>query len=191
MTQRKDRGDKSKLRIIAGQWKGRRLRILTDGTRPTPDRVRETVFNWLAPVIEGRRGLDLFAGTGALGIEALSRGAAQMIFVERHPAAAQGLRETLKELGCTAVQVLHTDAGEYLQREPQEFDLVFLDPPFDGPGLENLCTLLGSRGWLAPGAFVYLETGHRQGLPSLPDSWELLQQKSAGQVVYALVQWNG
>jgi 16S rRNA (guanine966-N2)-methyltransferase len=149
------------------------------------------VFNWLAPVIEGRRGLDLFAGTGALGIEALSRGAAQMIFVERHPAAAQGLRETLQELGCTAVQVLHTDAGEYLQREPQEFDLVFLDPPFDGPGLENLCTLLGSRGWLAPGAIVYLETGHRQGLPSLPDSWELLQQKSAGQVVYALAQWNG
>jgi 16S rRNA (guanine966-N2)-methyltransferase len=191
MTQRKDRGDKSKVRIIAGQWKGRHLRIVADGIRPTPDRVRETVFNWLAPVIEGRRGLDLFAGTGALGIEALSRGAAQMIFVERHPAAAQGLRETLKELGCTAVQVLHTDAGEYLQREPQEFDLVFLDPPFDGPGLENLCTLLGSRGWLAPGALVYLETGHQQGLPSLPDSWELLQQKSAGQVVYALAKWNG
>ena len=191
MTQRKDRGEKSEVRIIAGQWKGRHLRIVADGIRPTPDRVRETVFNWLAPVIEGRRGLDLFAGTGALGIEALSRGAAQMIFVERHPAAARGLRETLKELGCTAVQVLHTDAGEYLQTEPSAFDLVFLDPPFDGPGLENLCTLLGSRGWLAPGAIVYLETGHRQGLPSLPDSWELLQQKTAGQVVYALAQWNG
>ena len=191
MTQRKDREEPSSVRIIAGRWKGRRLRIVADGIRPTPDRVRETVFNWLAPVIEGRRGLDLFAGTGALGIEALSRGAAQVVFVERDRAVAQGLRETLKELGCTAVQVLHTDAGEYLQREPQEFDLVFLDPPFDGPGLENLCTLLGSRGWLAPGAFVYLEAGLRQGLPFLPDSWELLQQKSAGQVVYALVQWNG
>ena len=191
MTQRRDRSDKSKVRIIAGQWKGRRLRIVADGIRPTPDRVRETVFNWLAPVIEGRRGLDLFAGTGALGIEALSRGAAQMVFVERDRAAAQGLRETIRELGCSAVQVLNTDAGEYLQTGPGAFDLVFLDPPFDGLSLENLCTLLGSRGWLTPGAFVYLETGHRQGLPSLPDSWELLQQKSAGQVVYALAQWNG
>ncbi len=191
MTEWKDRSEKSNVRIIAGQWKGRRLRIVTDEIRPTPNRVRETVFNWLAPAIEGRRGLDLFAGTGALGIEALSRGAAQVVFVERDRAAAQGLRATLKELGCTEVQVRNTDAGEYLQTEPSAFDLVFLDPPFDGPGLENLCTLLGSRGWLAPGALVYLETGHRQGLPSLPDSWELLQQKSAGQVVYALAQWNG
>ncbi len=191
MTQRKDRGQQSSVRIIAGQWKGRRLKLITDGIRPTPDRARETVFNWLAPVIEGRRGLDLFAGTGALGIEALSRGAAQMVFVERHQAAARGLRELLQELGCTAGQVLNTDAGEFLQREPKTFDLVFLDPPFDGPSLENLCTLLGSRGWLAPEAYVYLETGHRQGLPSLPDSWELLQEQSAGQVVYALAQWNG
>jgi len=191
MTQRKDRGQQSSVRIIAGQWKGRRLRIVADGIRPTPDRVRETLFNWLAPVIEGTRGLDLFAGTGALGIEALSRGASQMVFVERDKAAAQGLRETLKELGCPAVQVLNKDAGEFLQTEPSAFDLVFLDPPFDGPGLENLCTLLGSRGWLAPGAFVYLETGHRQGPPALPDSWELLQQKSAGQVVYALARWKG
>ncbi len=191
MTKWKDRSDKSKVRIIAGQWKGRRLRIVADGTRPTPDRVRETVFNWLAPVIEGRRGLDLFAGTGALGIEALSRGAAQMVFIERHRATARGLREALQELGCTAGQVLNTDAGEFLRREPKTFDLVFLDPPFDGPSLENLCTLLGSRGWLAPEAYVYLETGHRQGLPSLPDSWELLRQESAGQVVYALAQWNG
>ncbi len=191
MTKWKDRSEKSNVRIIAGQWKGRRLRIVTDEIRPTPDRVRETLFNWLAPVIEGRRGLDLFAGTGALGIEALSRGAAQMVFIERHRAAARGLREALQELGCTAARVLATDAGEYLQQAPSAFDLVFLDPPFDGPGLENLCTLLGSRGWLASGAIVYLETGHRQGLPSLPESWELLQQKSAGQVVYALAQWNG
>ncbi len=191
MTQRKDRGQQSSVRIIAGQWKGRRLKLITDGIRPTPDRVRETLFNWLAPVIEGRLGLDLFAGTGALGIEALSRGAAQMVFVERQRAAARGLRELLQELGCTAGQVLNTDAGEFLQREPKTFDLVFLDPPFDGPSLENLCTLLGSRGWLEPGAFVYLETGHRQNLPPLPDAWELLRQKSAGQVVYALAQWNG
>ena len=191
MTQRKNRGQQSSVRIIAGQWKGRRLKLVAEGIRPTPDRVRETVFNWLAPAIEGRRGLDLFAGTGALGIEALSRGAAQMVFVERHRAAARRLREALQELGCTAMQVLETDAGEYLQQAPSAFDLVFLDPPFDGPGLENLCTLLGSRGWLAPGALVYLETGHRQNLPPLPDSWELLRQKSAGQVVYALAQWNG
>ncbi len=191
MTQRKDRGQQSSVRIIAGQWKGRRLKLVAGGVRPTPGRVRETLFNWLAPVIEGRRGLDLFAGTGALGIEALSRGTASMVFVERHRAVARGLRELLQELGCTAGQVLNTDTGEFLQTEPSAFDLVFLDPPFDGPSLENLCTLLGSRGWLAPEAYVYLETGHRQDLPALPDSWELLRQKSAGQVVYALAQWNG
>jgi 16S rRNA (guanine966-N2)-methyltransferase len=191
MTQRQARGEQSSVRIIAGQWKGRRLKLVAAGIRPTPDRIRETLFNWLAPVIEGRRGVDLFAGTGALGIEALSRGAAQMVFVERHRAVARRLREVLQELACTAGQVFNTDAGRFLQREPKAFDLVFLDPPFDGPSLENLCTLLGSRGWLAPEAYVYLETGHRQGLPSLPDSWELLRQQSAGEVAYALARWKG
>ena len=186
------------MRVIAGRFRGRRLAVPEGGTvRPTADRVREALFNILAHgaggvgVINTAVVLDAFAGSGALGIEALSRGAAQMVFIERHRAAARGLREALQELGCTAARVLATDAGEYLQQAPSAFDLVFLDPPFDGPGLENLCTLLGSRGWLAPGALVYLETGHRQDLPPLPDSWELLRQKSAGQVVYALAQWNG
>ena len=191
MMQRKDRGEQSSVRIIAGQWKGRRLKLVTAGIRPTPNRIRETLFNWLAPVIEGRRGVDLFAGTGALGIEALSRGAAQMAFVERHRTVARRLRKVLQEFDCTAGQVFNTDAGKFLQGEPKAFDLVFLDPPFDGLSLENLCTLLGSRGWLAPEAYVYLETGHRQGLPSLPDSWELLRQQSAGEVIYALAQWKG
>ena len=189
--QRKDRGEQPGVRIIAGQWKGRRLKLVTAGIRPTPNRIRETLFNWLAPVIEGRRGADLFAGTGALGIEALSRGAAQMAFVERHRTVARRLRKVLQEFDCTAGQVFNTDAVGFLQGEPKGFDLVFLDPPFDGPNLENLCTLLGSRGWLAPEAYVYLETGHRQGLPSLPDSWELLRQQSAGEVIYALAQWKG
>ena len=191
MMQRKDRGEQSSVRIIAGQWKGRRLKLITAGIRPTPNRIRETLFKWLAPVIEGRRGVDLFAGTGALGIEALSRGAAQMAFVERHRTVARRLRKVLQEFACTAGQVFNTDAVKFLQGEPKAFDLVFLDPPFDGPNLENLCTLLGSRGWLAPEAYVYLETGHRQGLPSLPESWELLRQQSAGEVIYALTQWKG
>jgi 16S rRNA (guanine966-N2)-methyltransferase len=188
MSRKKNHKRDSTVRIIAGKWRGRRLKLARNDLRPTPDRVRETLFNWLTPVVEGSRGLDLFAGTGALGIEALSRGAATMVFVEQDKAVVEHLSVRLAELDCSNAVVLTADALRYLHGTPDTFDLVFLDPPFDGPALENLCTLLDSCGWLAAGARIYLETSRRNGLPPLPESWELRHQKTAGQVVYALAR---
>ncbi len=176
------------MRIIGGRWRGRRLRIMPgDANRPTPDRVRETLFNWLAPYIEGLRCLDLYAGTGSLGIEALSRGAAEVCFVERQREAYGQLREVLRVLGCSSSRVLLLDAGKYLESTSEPFDLVFLDPPFDGTDRANLCTLL-ERGWLAPGGFVYFELSRQSELPKLPSGWEIVREKTAGQVRFALAR---
>jgi len=178
------------LRIIAGEWRGRRLPVAdAAGLRPTPDRVRETLFNWLAPVLPGMRCLDLFAGTGALGLEALSRGARQACFVEVQPALALALEQLLARLGCGPgrASVACRDALHYLAGPPEPFDLVFLDPPFGAMDLGRLCTLLDG-GWLADGAFIYLEMAREASLPPLPAGWKLLREKEAGQVRYALAR---
>jgi 16S rRNA (guanine966-N2)-methyltransferase len=152
------------VRIIGGTWRGRRLPVIdAHGLRPTADRVRETLFNWLAPVISGTRGLDLFAGTGALGLE-----------------------ESLQRLACDTARVVVADARRFLAGPPRPFDVVFLDPPFDEAELGDLCTLLG-KGWLAGGGRVYLEMPRNRDLPALPPGWEVLREKTAGQVRYALV----
>jgi 16S rRNA (guanine966-N2)-methyltransferase len=176
------------VRIIAGCWRGRRIPA-PDGTavRPTPDRVRETLFNWVTPVIEGACCLDLFAGTGGLGIEALSRGATEVWFVERSKAIAANLQEILTTLESQGDRIVIGDATAFLAGSPRPFDLVFLDPPFEGSDLKNLCTLL-QDGWLAPGGQIYLEMSSRQTLPSLPEDWTLLREKTAGNVRYALAQ---
>jgi len=175
------------LRIIGGSWRGRKLRF-PPGTsiRPTPDRVRETLFNWLAARIPGARCLDLFAGSGALGLEALSRGAAHVSFVEQDREAARALAATLAEWGARSTEVERTDARLYLARTPRPFDLVFLDPPFDSGLLPEAAALLESRGWLAPGALVYLESAARAALPPLPAAWTPLKEKRAGEVGYHL-----
>jgi 16S rRNA (guanine966-N2)-methyltransferase len=176
------------VRIIAGAWRGRRVPVVAAvGLRPTGDRIRETLFNWLAPVIEGARCLDLFAGTGALGLEALSRGAAAVVFVERAPAAAAALEASLRKLGGERGRVIATDALRFLDGPSQRFDIVFLDPPFGEADLGKLCTLLAG-GWLAGGARVYLEMPRAQALPGLPPGWEVLREKTAGQVRFALAQ---
>ncbi len=178
------------LRIIGGSWRGRRLPVpLAPGLRPTPDRVRETLFNWLAPVISGMCCLDLYAGTGALGLEALSRGAAEVCFVEREPVVARALEQALARLACAPPQasVACADAVRFLRGTPRPFDLVFLDPPFGTGGIGDLCTLLDG-GWLADGARIYLEMAREQPLPLLPPGWEVLREKEAGQVRYALVR---
>jgi 16S rRNA (guanine966-N2)-methyltransferase len=175
------------VRIIGGRWRGRRVPVADiDALRPTPDRVRETVFNWLAPVLPGGRCLDLYAGTGVLGLEALSRGAAAAVFVEQSAPAARQLEQSLAALEATATRVVVADAAVYLQGAPTPFDVVFLDPPY-GTELGNLCTLLG-RGWLAPGARIYLESSRSDALPELPTGWDLLREKTAGQVRFALAQ---
>lgn len=175
-----------RIRIIGGQLRNSRLDVPElPGLRPTAERVRETLFNWLAPVIGGARCLDLCAGTGALGIEALSRGAGSVQFVERDARAAQALRDNLSRLKAQGGQVAAADALAWLQGAPQPYDLVFLDPPFALDLWTALAQKLEQGGWLAPGAWIYVECG-RLAKPSLPPSWALHREGVAGEVRYAL-----
>jgi 16S rRNA (guanine966-N2)-methyltransferase len=180
-------GRSNSVRIISGRLKGRRIPIDSDVIRPTADRVRETLFNWLDPYLRGARCLDMFAGSGALGIEAWSRGASSLSFVERDRRAAQQLRLTLSEFGCTAkVHQLNAAQLDYSTLGP--FDIVFLDPPFDGPDMSNLCTLLESSGGLCASALIYIEM-HRKSAPAdLPSGWEFIKERTAGQVRFALAK---
>lgn len=159
--------------------------------RPSGDRVRETLFNWLAPRVPGARCLDWFAGSGVLGIEALSRGAARCVLVERDAATCAALRVCLTELGADAagaVEVLQADATRAALRPLGPFDIVFVDPPFDGPDIGNLCTLLERSGALAAGGLVYLEMRRAAPPPALPAQWAVLRDKTAGQVRFMLAE---
>ncbi|OOG45653.1 16S rRNA (guanine(966)-N(2))-methyltransferase RsmD [Rhodanobacter sp. C01] len=175
-----------RVRVIGGSLRNSRLDVPDlPGLRPTAERVRETLFNWLAPVVEGTRCLDLCAGTGALGVEALSRGAASVQFVERDAQAAQALRDNLGRLKVGAGKVTAVEAGAFLQGAPQPYDLVFLDPPF----ALGLWAALGQRleagGWLAARAWIYVESP-RHGVPGLPPNWQLHREGHAGEVRFAL-----
>ena len=158
------------------------------GLRPTSERIRETLFNWLAPRIAGARCLDLFAGTGALGLEALSRGAASTVFVENSATAVDALRRNVATLDATGADVRATNAVNYLQSaDAGSIDLVFLDPPFADDSLDELCRLIDEREILASGANVYLEHDRARPEPALPDGWSVLKSKTAGNVHYMLV----
>jgi 16S rRNA (guanine966-N2)-methyltransferase len=177
------------LRIIGGEWRGRRIRFPgRGGIRPTPDRVRETLFNWLMAKVPGSRCLDLFAGSGALGLEALSRGAAHATFVERDRANAASLRESAASLAPGRATVVEADALAWLATAARAFDLVFLDPPFAEGILAESMRLLDSHGWLVEGAFVYLESPARAGAPVLPAGWVLHRSGRAGAVGYHLAR---
>lgn len=176
------------LRIIAGRWRGRRIMVPDlPGLRPTPDRVRETLFNWLQPVIAGARCLDLFAGSGALALEALSRGAAEVVAVERDRAAADRLRATAGQFGTDGLQVVCDDALAYLAGTPEPFDVVFLDPPFDS-GLLGRAAERVAPGWLNDPAWIYLECAPGQEQRPLPEPWHVVRHKRAGDVVYRLAR---
>lgn len=175
-----------KIRIISGQWRRRLLRVPpVDGLRPTPDRVRETLFNWLAHTMQGARCLDLYAGSGALGFEAASRGAAKVLLVEKDETAVACLRAAASELGAEQLDVVHADVRHWLQGRATPFDIVFVDPPYGSENLSELCALLEAKSWLAPGALVYLETASPES-PSLPAGWQYLRRQRAGQVRYHL-----
>lgn len=179
------------MRIIAGKWKRRRLRVIdAKGLRPTPDRVRETLFSWLGPRLKDSRCLDLFAGTGALGFEAASRGAARVVMVERDPAAAAALRESCSALQATEVEVIKADALEWLESGREAFDIVFLDPPFGRFEPAELCVRIAQSDRLSPSGLVYLETGADSPEPALPEGWRLLKSQRAGQVRYHLASRN-
>jgi len=175
------------LRIIGGTWRGRKLRFPASAViRPTPDRVRETLFNWLGAAVPGAHCLDLFAGSGALGLEALSRGAAHVSFIEREVAAARALTLLLRAWQAQDAQVVRADALYYLAGAARPFDIVFLDPPFAAPLLREAAALLEERNWLKAAALIYVECAAREGLPPLPASWRPLKAKQAGEVGYHL-----
>ncbi|WP_044871013.1 16S rRNA (guanine(966)-N(2))-methyltransferase RsmD [Pseudomonas sp. LFM046] len=183
-------GGQGQLRIIGGEWRSRRFAFPDGpGLRPTPDRVRETLFNWLAPYVEGARVLDPFAGSGALYLEALSRGAAEGLALDLNPDSVAALRSHLDVLRCSRGLLLQSDALRYLETQaPSAFDLVFLDPPFNQGLLSPVCGLLEQRGWLAPRAWVYTESETPPSTLGLPGNWRLHREKKAGQVYYALWQ---
>jgi 16S rRNA (guanine966-N2)-methyltransferase len=177
------------LRIIGGAWRGRRLRFPpAQDIRPTPDRVRETLFNWLAARVPGSSCLDLFAGSGALGLEALSRGATRLTFVESDASAASEIAARLEEWGARGASVENVDARRFLERAPAApFDIVFLDPPFASTLLAQTAGRLEQDGWLAGNALIYIECpADRDPQDTLPPSWAPLKAKRAGEVGYHL-----
>ncbi len=183
----------NQVRIIAGRHRGRRLRFIPGRSlRPTPDRVRETLFNWLRADLADARCLDLFAGTGALGLEAISRGAGHLCAIEQNRKAAQCLRDNIALLGEQARAEVHqADVLRYLQRpSAQAFDIVFADPPFADSVLSRVCDLLESGQWLTSTAVVYLEQDVHRPRPDLPSSWALDREAKAGQSAQYLLRRN-
>lgn len=177
-----------RLRIVGGRWRGRRIDFpAIAAIRPTPDRVRETLFNWLQHSIVGARCLDLFAGSGALGLEALSRGASHVTFVDRERRIGQHLKQALERFEATNAEVIVSEAARFLGRPPAPYDIVFLDPPFAADELPQTFRSLAA-GWVRPGAFIYVECSAHAPLAALPEGWTIYRSKRAGQVGYHLLR---
>lgn len=178
------------IRIIAGKHRGRKLPVLmAEGLRPTTDRVKETVFNWLMPFIQDANCLDCFAGAGSLGFEALSRGAAQVTLIELNKTAAKQLQANKLLLNANNVTISNTNALNYLNSsDKKQYDLVFIDPPFRENLVPQVAELL-NNGWIADQALIYVEM-EVNGPQLTPDNWLLLKEKVAGQVAYRLFQYT-
>jgi 16S rRNA (guanine966-N2)-methyltransferase len=184
-------GRPGRIRVIGGRLRNSRLDVpALPGLRPTPERVRETLFNWLAPTIAGVRALDLCAGTGALGIEALSRGASEVQFVERDVHAARAIADNLARLKATGGSVATADAAAWLRGTARPFGLAFLDPPFALALWDGLAGQLERGGWLADGAQVYVESPRDAAL-ALPPNWQPWREGAAGEVRFALYRRVG
>ncbi|NBI13189.1 16S rRNA (guanine(966)-N(2))-methyltransferase RsmD [[Haemophilus] felis] len=183
---------KGEVRIIAGLWRGRKLPVLSvQGLRPTGDRVKETLFNWLMPYIVQSCCLDCFAGSGSLGFEALSRQANKVLFIELDKQVANQLKQNLQQLKCTNGEVLNQNTLQWLtapQPQPQ-FDVVFVDPPFHFNLAQQALDLLEQHHWLKDGAIVYVET-EKDHVLQLDQNWNLLKEKITGQVHSRLYQFN-
>lgn len=183
---------KGEVRIIAGLWRGRKLPVLNaEGLRPTGDRVKETLFNWLMPYIHQAECLDGFAGSGSLGFEALSRQAKKVTFLELDKTVANQLKKNLQTLKCSSEQteVINQSSLDFLkqmQNQPH-FDVVFLDPPFHFGLAEQAISLLAENNWLRPNALIYVETEKDKPLTT-PENWTLLKEKNTGMVSYRLYQ---
>ncbi|MBS1203662.1 MAG: rsmD [Proteobacteria bacterium] len=182
-----NRAASGQIRIIGGQWRGRKLPVPdSPGLRPTTDRVRETLFNWLAPSLVDAHCLDCFAGSGALGLEALSRYAASAILVEMERSVAQQLQQNLVMLKAVNAKVVNTNTLAYLAGQGTPHTIAFIDPPFRKGMLEETLQLLENNGWLADDALIYIESEVENGLPPVPTHWHLHREKVAGQVAYRL-----
>lgn len=190
---------RSELRIIGGQWRGRRLSFTAaEGLRPTLDRYRETLFNWLMFDVEGARCLDLFAGSGALGLEALSRGARYVDFVDANKQVAQSIRQHLQTLACTRARVHHLPAQTWLKQQAEcaaepygaaePYDLIFLDPPFHQDLLQPCLYLLEYGGFIGPKTKLYLEAESDFPPAQLPEHWRILKQKTAKNKIFLLLE---
>jgi len=188
----KNKSQRNQLRIIGGDWRGRKLDFPdVPGLRPTPDRVRETLFNWLTPVIRGARCLDLFAGSGALGLESLSRGAAELVLVDSQAEVIAALEKNCELLQAhDRAQLQQRNAMEYLQQlaVDSHFDIIFLDPPYHQGLLQPCIDKLYAQKSLRPSGYLYFESSRDEALPELPATWVIHRQKMAGQVGYYLVR---
>ena len=185
---------RNRLRIIGGQWRSRVLQFAdVPDIRPTPDRIRETLFNWLQFDITGARCLDLFAGSGALGFEAVSRGATLVTAFEQNRAAVQGIRANCVALDTHKVVLIEANAMDRLQHDsaPAPYDIVFVDPPFASGFYEPCFQHLQERGWLAPAALVYVEAAQSLTSFTVPAGWTLQREKRAGDVYYGLFRTPG
>ena len=177
------------IRLIAGRWRGRKLAFLdVEDLRPTPDRVRETVFNWLQPIVGGSRCLDLFAGSGALGFEAASRGADSVTMVELNHQAAKQIQANGQLLAADNCRVENKTAQQFLSHNSNQYDIVFIDPPYQADLWAELAAQLVSTDCLAKNAQIYIECPSKGELPVLPSHWQLIKDKKAGEVRYCLFQ---
>lgn len=186
---KKQHSAKGSIRVISGQWKGRKLPVLSaDGLRPTTDRTKETLFNWLMPYVKERRCLDLFAGSGSLGIEALSRYAKSALFIEKYKAAADLINQnlTLLKVDNKDTRVICGDAQKVMDGLDSQFDLVFLDPPFNQNLLPNIMVKLMQSNLLSKGALIYVETELSFDENALPNEWAMLKQSQTKQMRYRL-----
>ncbi len=181
---RGQQGKAGTVRIIAGKWRGRRLPVPDlEGLRPSGDRSRETLFNWLQPYLPQARCLDLFAGTGVLGLEAVSRGAAECVLVERSAAAIAAIRQSVALLGADQVSVVAADALTWLERQPaQSVDIVLVDPPFGQGAAQLAMQRLDAADIVRPGGIVYLESGRCEQTPSAGPHWQGIKEKLLGEV---------
>lgn len=177
------------VRIIGGQWRGRRIAVPDlPGLRPTPDRVRVTLFNWLSGHLPGARCLDLFAGSGVLGFEALSRGAASVVMVDQSPVAIQHLKQTAALLKTNNAEIYQASVPQDLHRPALPFDIVFLDPPYQLDLLRPTCHYLEQHQFLSDSAYLYLEAEAAISDNELPPSWRIIKRQQAGAVYYHLAQ---
>ncbi len=189
-----NRKESNTVRIIGGQWRSRKILFaVNDEIRPTPGRIRETLFNWLASCIRGASCLELYAGSGILSIEALSRGAQHITVIDRSASSVHQVRKSLQALdaGLDRYQCIQSDAFQWIQKHDRDaWDLIFLDPPFQHTKheLDLVLPLISARGLLATDGVVYIETPHEVIQSDLPDRWEILKHKKASNVHYCLCQ---